>query len=48
MRGYVVGASIAVKWLVEEQWSTDTSSLLDGGATPIALELLFAEVVNAL
>ena len=48
MTGYVVDASIVVKWLVKEEWSTEASSLLEGGATLIAPELLYAEVSNAL
>ena len=48
MKGYVVDASIVVKWFVKEQWSDEASSLLEGEATLIAPELLFAEVCNAL
>lgn len=48
MKGYVVDASIVVKWFVEEKWSDEASSLLESGATLIAPELLFAEVSNAL
>ncbi len=48
MRGYVVDASIVVKWFVEEKWSDEASSLLEAEATLIAPELLFAEVSNAL
>ena len=40
MPGYVVDASIVVKWLVKEKWSAE--------ATLIAPELVFAEVCNAL
>ena len=48
MKGYVVDASIVVKWFVEEKWSDEASSLLEAEATLIAPELLFAEVSNAL
>ena len=48
MKGYVVDASIVVKWFVEEKWSDEASSLLETEATLIAPELLFAEVSNAL
>lgn len=48
MTGYVVDASIVVKWLVKEKWSDEASSLLEAEATLIAPELLFAEVINAL
>ncbi len=48
MKGYVVDASIVVKWFVEEIWSDEASSLLEAETTLIAPELLFAEVSNAL
>ena len=48
MNGYVVDASVAVKWMVEEDLSTESASLLDAGLTLQAPELLFAEVANAL
>ena len=48
MTGYVVDASVAVKWLAAEEWSDESSSLLQAGLTLIAPELLFAEVSNAL
>ena len=48
MTGYVVDASIVVKWLVKEKWSDEATSLLEAEATLIAPELLFAEVCNAL
>ncbi len=48
MTGYVVDASIVVKWLVKEEWSDEASSLLESEATLVAPELLFAEVCNAL
>ena len=48
MTGYVVDASIVVKWLVAEEWSDEASRLLYGGATPVAPALVFAEASNAL
>ena len=46
MTGYVVDASIVVKWLVTEEWSVEASRLL--GATLVAPALAFAEASNAL
>ena len=48
MKGYVVDASVVVKWFVKEEWSEEASSLLEAEATLVAPELLFAEVCNAL
>ena len=48
MNGYVVDASVAVKWMVEEEFSRESASLLDARLTLQAPELLFAEVANAL
>ena len=48
MTGYVVDASVVVKWLVTEAWSDESSRLLDAGLTLIAPELVFAEASNAL
>ena len=48
MTGYVVDASIVVKWLVKEEGSDEAASLLEAEAALIAPELLFAEVSNAL
>ena len=48
MTGYVVDASVAVKWLVTEAFSAEATRLLDAGLTLIAPELLFAEAANAL
>lgn len=48
MIGYVVDASIAVKWLVQESFSEEAASLLNDRITLIAPELLFAEAANAL
>ncbi len=48
MTGYVVDASVAVKWLVNEAFSEEAASLLDNRTTLIAPELLFAEAANAL
>ena len=48
MTGYVVDASVAVKWLVEEVLSDEAAGLLDGDSTLVAPPLLFAEAANAL
>lgn len=48
MNGWVVDASVAVKWLVSEEFSSEASGLLEGNATLLAPELLFAEATNAL
>lgn len=48
MTGYVVDASVAVKWLVTEAFSEQAARLLDEELTLIAPELLFAEASNAL
>ena len=48
MKGYVVDASIVVKWLVQEQSSDEASHLLEAEGTLIAPKLVFAEVCNAL
>jgi predicted nucleic acid-binding protein len=48
MTGYVVDASVAVKWLVLEAYSDYAARLLDDGSTLLAPELIFAEVGNAL
>ena len=48
MRGYVVDASVAVKWLVTEPLSDEAATLLDSGVTLLAPDLLFAEVASAL
>ena len=48
MTGYVVDASVVVKWLVAEEWSDESSRLLEAGVTLIAPELVFAEASNAL
>ena len=48
MKGYVVDASVAVKWLASEPLSDEAAALLKGGATLVAPELMFAEVINAL
>jgi len=44
----VIDASIAVKWLVKEEYSMEALQLLYGEATLIAPELIFAETANAL
>ena len=48
MSGYVVEASVAVKWLVSEAHSDRAASLLTPQSVLIAPELLFAEAANAL
>ena len=48
MSGYVVDASVAVKWLVTEMYSDRALRLLRDDVTRIAPELLFAEAGNAL
>src|SRR5260370_537792 len=48
MSGYVVDASVAVKWLVTENFSEQAVRLLDEELTLIAPELFFAEPANAL
>ena len=48
MIGYVVDASVLVKWLVDEEFSVEAATLLDGGFTLIAPGLVFAEATNAL
>jgi predicted nucleic acid-binding protein len=48
MTGYVIDASVAVKWLVTETFSEEAASLLDADLTLIAPELVFAEAANAL
>ena len=48
MTGYVVDASVAVKWLVDEDHSEEAAGLLNGGSTFVAPALVFAETANAL
>ena len=48
MKGYVVDASVAVKWLVDEAFSDQAATLLTGEATLVVPELVFAEAANAL
>jgi len=48
MTGYVVDASVAVKWLVNEAFSDEAAQLLGIDTTLVAPELLFAEAANAL
>lgn len=48
MTGYVVDASVAVKWMVTETFSDQAAQLLDKNLTLIAPEFLFAEATNAL
>ena len=48
MNGYVVDASVAVKWLIDEPHSKQAARLLDDDLILAAPELIFAEVANAL
>jgi len=48
MTGYVVNASVAVKWLVDEPQSEQALKLLENDLPLLAPELIFAEVANAL
>jgi predicted nucleic acid-binding protein len=48
MNGYVIDASVAVKWLVTEAFSEQAAHLLDAELTRIAPELLYPEAANAL
>ena len=48
MSGYVVDASVAVKWLVTEAFSNEAARLLNVGLRLVAPELLFADATNAL
>jgi len=48
MRGYVVDASVGVKWLVTEPLSDESAILLDSGATLLVPDLFFAEATSAL
>lgn len=47
MTGYVVDASVAVKWLADEAFSDEATSLLTSGSTLAAPALIYAEVINA-
>ena len=48
MTGYVIDASVMVKWLVTEDHSESAAGLLGIGATLVAPALVFAEAANAL
>ena len=48
MTGYVVDASVAVKWLVRERWSREARTVLRADVARIAPGLLFAEASSAL
>lgn len=48
MTGYVVDASVVVKWLVSESFSDEAADLLVSEATLVAPALVFAEATNAL
>ena len=48
MKGYVVDASVGVKWLVAEPHSEESATLLDSDATLLVPELFFTEATSAL
>lgn len=48
MTGYVVDASVAVKWLIAEPFSDLAARLLKDDAVLAAPQLIYAEVTNAL
>ena len=48
MTGYVIDASVVVKWLVDEEHSDKAVRLLDTALPLVAPELVFAEAANAL
>lgn len=48
MTGYVVDASVAVRWVEEERWSPEAVKVLGADVARIAPGLLFAEASNAL
>lgn len=48
MSGFVVDASVAVKWLVDEPLSAQAAKLLDDDLPLAAPELIYAEAANAL
>ena len=48
MKGYVVDASVGVKWLVTEPLSAESATLLDSDTTLLVPDLFFAEATSAL
>jgi predicted nucleic acid-binding protein len=48
MRGFVVDASVAIKWLIDEPLSEHAARLLDSDVPLVAPELIYAEAANAL
>lgn len=48
MRGFVVDASVAIKWLVDEPLSDLAAKLVDDGLPLVAPDLIYAEAANAL
>jgi predicted nucleic acid-binding protein len=48
MTGFVVDASVAIKWLVDEPLSAQAARLLDDDLPLAAPELIYAEAANAL
>jgi predicted nucleic acid-binding protein len=48
MTGYVIDASVAIKWLIDEPLSEQAARLLDADLPLLAPELIYAEAANAL
>jgi predicted nucleic acid-binding protein len=48
MTGFVVDASVAIKWLIDEPLSEQAARLLDADLPLLAPELIYAEAANAL
>jgi hypothetical protein len=48
MSGFVVDASVAVKWLIDEPLSAQAAKLVDDELALAAPELIYAEAANAL
>jgi predicted nucleic acid-binding protein len=48
MTGFVVDASVAIKWLVDEPLSAQAARLLDDDLPLAAPELIYAEAASAL
>lgn len=47
-RRFVVDASVAIKWVVAEQWNDDAVRLLGAATTRLAPDLILLETANAL
>jgi predicted nucleic acid-binding protein len=48
MTGFVVDASVAIKWLIDEPLSGQAVRLLDADVPLVAPELIYAEAANAI